>query len=271
MKVKKYICIAGKSIITEIKVTSGDHNGKRGPRKNITSEMVRRNNDRLAILNLTKLLNANFGEDDAHITLTYKEEPSLEQAKRDRKNFIERIKYHMKKQGKELKAVCVTEYKNKRPHHHIVINTNDMELVTMCWKKGFIHCTKLDETGNYNKLAEYLIKETSKTFRQADSVHKKRYTRIGKLVTPVTTEHDASYEELIDEPKPIAGYYIPEDCKRKFEHPVTGLEHQEYIQVAIDSPRKFKKWPKGKVVSTRERYKPDYFEEQLELDEMLIF
>ena len=30
MKVKKYICMAGKSIITEIRVTSGDHKGKRG-------------------------------------------------------------------------------------------------------------------------------------------------------------------------------------------------------------------------------------------------
>lgn len=271
MKVKKYICMAGKSIITEIRVTSGDHKGKRGPKRNITPEMVQRNNDRLAVLNLTKLLNANFCERDMHITLTYKDIPSLEEAKKDRKNFIERLKYHMKKQGKSLKAICVTEYENKRPHHHIVVNTNDIDLITDCWQKGFVHSSPLDETGNYNKLAEYLIKETTKTFRSPDAVHKKRYTRIGKLVNPVTTEHDSSYEELIEDPMPIKGYYIPEDCKRRFEHPVTGLEHQEYIQVAIDKPRKFKKWPNGKIVSTREKFKPDYFEEQLGIDEMLIF
>ena len=271
MEIKKYICMAGKSIITEIRVTSGDHRGKRALRKNITPEMVRKNNDRLAVLNLTKLLNANFGERDMHITLTYEVAPTMEAAKKDRKNFIERLKYQLRKQGKELKAICVTEYENTRPHHHIVLNINDMELITKCWKKGHVHSTKLDETGNYSKLAEYLIKETTKTFRKPDAVHKKRYTRIGKLVTPVTTEHDASFEELIDEPRPIAGYYIPEGCKRKFEHPVTGLEHQEYIQVAISEPRKFKKWPRGKIVSTREKFKPDYFEEQLGLDEMLIF
>ncbi len=271
MKVKKRICIAGKSIITEIKVTSGYHKGKRGPKKNITSEMVQKNNDRLAVLNLTKLLNANFDEDDMHITLTYQDIPSLEEAKKDRKNFIERLKYRMRKQGKELKAICVTEYENKRPHHHIVLNTNDMDMITECWRKGFVHSTQLDESGNYNKLAEYLIKETTRTFRNEDAIHKKRYTRVGRLITPVTTEHDSSYEELIEDPKPIAGYYIPEDCKRRFEHPVTGLEHQEYIQVAKSEPRRFKKWPKGKVVSTREKYKPDYFEEQLDLDELIIF
>ena len=206
-----------------------------------------------------------------HITLTYEDIPELATAKKDRKNFIERVKYRLKKQGKELKAVCVTEYENKRPHHHIVINTNDIELIADCWQKGFIHSSPLDETGNYKKLAEYLIKETSKTFRRPDAVHKKRYTCIGKLITPVTTEHDSSYEELIEDPTPIKGYYIPKDCKRRFEHPVTGLEHQEYIQVAEGAPRRFKKWPKGKIVSTREKFKPDYFEEQLGIDEMLIF
>lgn len=271
MKVKKYICIAGKSIITEIRVTSGDHKGKRGPRRTITPEMVQKNNDRLAVLNLTKLLNANFGEGDLHIVLTYIEAPDLETAKKDRKLFIERLKYRMKKEGKELKAICVTEYEQKRPHHHIVVNTSDIDMITACWQKGYVRGTKLDKTGNYKKLAEYLIKETTKTFREPNAVHKKRYTRIGKLVNPVTTEHEASYEELIDEPKPIKGYYIPEDYKRRFQHPITGLEHQEYIQIAIDKPRRFKKWPKGKIVSTRERFKPDYFEEQLELDEMPIF
>lgn len=271
MKVKKYICMAGKSIITEIRVTSGDHKGKRGPKRNITSEMVQRNNDRLAVLNLTKLLNANFCEKDMHITLTYKDIPSLEEAKKDRKNFIERLKYHMKKQGKSLKAICVTEYENKRPHHHIVLNTNDIDLINDCWTKGFVHSSLLDKTGNYSKLAKYLIKETTKTFRSPDAVHKKRYTRAGKFITPVTTEHDSSYEELIEDPTPIKGYYIPEGCKRRFEHPVTGLEHQEYIQVAEGAPRRFKKWPKGKIVSTREKFKPDYFEEQLGIDEMLIF
>lgn len=174
MKVKKYICMAGKSIITEIRVTSGDHKGKRGPKRNVTPEMVQRNNDRLAVLNLTKLLNANFCERDMHITLTYKDIPSLEDAKKDRKNFIERLKYHMKKQGKSLKAICVTEYENKRPHHHIVVNTNDIDLIANCWQKGFVHSSPLDETGNYSKLAKYLIKETTKTFRSPDAIHKKR-------------------------------------------------------------------------------------------------
>ena len=75
-------------------------------------------------------------------------------------------------------------------------------------------------------------------------------------------------KELEEDPTPISGYYIPKDCERRFEHPVTGLEHLEYIEVALEAPRKYKVWPKGTLVSTREYYKPDYFEEQMELDEL---
>ena len=268
MKVYKETIMAGRTILRSVKISSGDHRDKRAPKKNITPDAVRKNNDRLAVKNLTADLNANFKGGDMHITLTYAAVPTLRQAKRDREKFLRDLRKELRKQGIELKYIAVTEYQNKRPHHHIVVNTDDMALIDMLWEKGFIHSTPLDDTGNYYKLAEYLIKETTKTFREEGSLHKRRYTCSRNIVHPRAKRQEVSLKELEEDPTPISGYYIPKDCERRFEHPVTGMEHLEYIEVALEAPRKYKVWPKGTLISTREYYKPDYFEEQMELDEL---
>ena len=268
MKIYEETIVAGKTILRSIKISSGNHGNKRGPKINITSDAVRKNNDRLAVKRLTADLNANFKGGDLHITLTYAEMPSLMQAKKDREKFLKDLRNELRKTGMELKYIAVTEYKNKRPHHHIVVNTDDLTLINQLWGKGRVHSTPLDSEGNYYKLAEYLIKETTKTFREEDSLHKRRYSCSRSIVHPAVKRQEVDLSKLEEDPEPIRGYYIPKECERRFEHPVTGLEHLEYIEVALDKPRKYKVWPKGVLVSTREYYKPDYFEEQMALDEL---
>ena len=82
MKAIREIWIAGKTIGVVMKLSTGDHTKKRGARQNVTAEKVRRNNDRLAKRNLTMLINANFGEGDAHYTCTHAVEVTQEQAKK---------------------------------------------------------------------------------------------------------------------------------------------------------------------------------------------
>lgn len=254
--------VAGKVIGTTVKLPAGNHTGKRAKRRNITSDMVRKNNDRLAERNLTMLIDANFGEGDGHYTLTYAIAPTQKQAAKDRDNFLRRLRYAMQKQGKELKYIAVTEYENKRPHHHIIINSNDMDLIREKWGKGHVYCSMLDETGDYQELAEYLIKETRKTFREPGAVHKKRYSPSANLVKPVIKRQYVDIAELFEAPKPISGYYIPEDRITRYKHPITEIEHLEYTMIAQKDPRKYKVWPKGEVVSSREYYKANYEEEQ---------
>lgn len=268
MKVFEETIVAGKTILRSIKISSGHHSDKRAPKRNVTPEAVRKNNDRLAVKNLTADLNANFGEGDLHVTLTYDHVPELAQAKKDREKILRDLRRELKKQGVVLKYIAVTEYKNKRPHHHLVLNTSDLDLINRLWGKGWAHSTPLDDSGNYYKLAEYLIKETTKTFREEGSLHKRRYSCSRNIIHPAAKRQEVDLKKLEADPVPISGYYIPKDCERRFEHPVTGLEHLEYIEVALDKPRRFKVWPKGKLVSTREYYKADYFEEQMELDEL---
>ena len=171
----------------------------------------------------------------------------------------------MRSRGTELKYIAVTEYEHTRIHHHIVINNFDINTINELWTKGFVKFSALDDTGNYTALAEYLIKETTKTFREEDSLYKRRYSCSANLTKPVVKKEEVDPSELWDDPDPIEGYYIPEEYVRRFEHPVTGLEHLEYLMVAADKPRKYKTWPRGKTVSGKEYYKSSYTEEQLGL------
>lgn len=259
-------CVAGKTIDRVIKVTSGNHKNKRAGRKNITSEKVQKNNDRLAIKNLMRTLNANFNPGDLHVVLTNAIAPTEMQAAKDRGKFIKELRKELKRIGVELKYVAVTEFLSTRIHHHIVVNTSDIELLQKVWgNKGWIRVTALDDSGNYIKLAEYLIKETNKTFRLPDSIHKRRYSCSRNLIKPIVKKEFIDISELSEDPKPIKGYYIQEEFKRRYEHPVTGLEHLEYIMVALDKPRGYKVWPNGVEVKTREYYKANYIEEQTDL------
>lgn len=260
MKVTQLTCVAGKTIYRSIKASSGNHKGPRQKKFNPSKETVMKNNDRLAVRNLHLLLNANFKHGDLHVTLTYKNAPGAEEAKKDRKDFLRKLRAAMKKESKELKYVAVTEYENKRIHHHIVINHFDIVKIAEIWGKGFVEPTVLDDSGDYKDLAEYLIKETQKTFRKEGSMYKRRYAASQSLTRPVIKSEEVDASKLFEDPRPISGYSVIEETVRRFEHPVTGLEHIEYFMVAVDEPRRYKKWPRGKTVSGNERF--EYFEEE---------
>lgn len=265
MKVVQETCIAGRTIDRTVKVASGNHRERRSPKSNITSEQVQKNNDRLAVKNLMRLINANFGGGDIHAVLTYETAAGQKQAKKDRDTFIKSMRRAMKKQGKELKYIAVTEYEHTRIHHHIILSKVDAETIELIWKKGWVKLSVLDGSGNYAKLAAYLIKETQRTFRQDDCMHKRRYSASANLVRPVVTRRYVNESELFDDPQPIKGYYIDQEHCRRYEHPVTGLEHLEYIMVAIDKPRRFKRWPGERICTDREYFRVNYEEEQQSL------
>ena len=259
LKINKDISIAGRSIMVTLHGSSGNHTRTRAMKRNVTREQVRKNNDRLALRNLTLLLNSNFEDNEgAHFTLTYKDAPDPAEAKRMLENFLRR----MKRALPDLKYVGVTEYTNVRIHHHIVMNTTDVKLVEKVWGRGRVRATILDSCGDYTDLAEYLIKETSKTFRDPDSPSQHRWSASRNLEKPATKRMETTPAEILDDPQPIPGYYIPEDRIRRFEHPVTGLETVEYLMIAINQPRRFKTWPKGKKISGKEYYEVDIENEQ---------
>ena len=267
-KAVREICVAGRTIDVTMKLTSGIHTSKRRQKKNITREKVQANNDRMAAKNLARLLNANFTAGDFHLVLTYKEAPTKEQAKKDRANFIRKLK----KTVPDLKYVAITEWEHTRIHHHLVISECSIDLIErLWWDLGYIKVGFLDDSGEYSKRAEYLIKETTKTFRREDSCYKRRYSCSANLIRPVVKREEITISDLFEDPEPIKGYYIPKDSIRRYEHPVTGIEHLEYIMVALDEPRRYKTWPRGKEVRRPEYYRPNYIEDQEDMFDLADF
>ena len=245
----KETCIAGRVIDRTIKITHGVVAGrKRAEKTNPTPESVMKNNDRIATLNLSRMINANFGPGDGHLILTWANEPGYEEAKHALSLFFRRLKGKCKAAGETVKAIWATEM-DSRIHHHIVINRIDLELIRESWTWGRVKWIPLDDesNGNYYRLAEYIIKETAIHFREPDNQTKQRYSRTRNLESPIVVRQEASPKEFnIDNIKPIKGYQIDEDSIVEFENPISGCPTIHYMMTSIDKEPRLKRWRGGK-------------------------
>lgn len=136
------------------------------------------------------LINTNFGYGDYHIVLNYRHEAgkqkNFEEIKADVKCFIRNVRKRYAHEGKEMKYVYVFEVGERGARHtHMVINGLDLKKLQDCWKFGRITCTPLDKSGDYKRLASYLMKYSDKTFRNVGAALKARYSRSRNLKLPI--------------------------------------------------------------------------------------
>lgn len=256
--------VAGRTI--EVKKTTSARYGRKIPRsENIrsTSEAQEEVNRRNAVAELRRILNANFGPGDWHAIFTYPTTipPAKEQAERDLDKFLRWLRVLYPEHAAVLKYVAVTEYEHKRIHHHIVLPnlSGGMKPVKALWKRLLaetyytkeerergepLHLrfpwSELDDSGQYGELAEYLIKETQKTRKQADGRIRRRYRASRNLVRPKPVVEIIDAKTWRKEPSKRKGYYI--DKRGSFEgiSEENGLPMQETIYVAL-SPQKAKR------------------------------
>ena len=248
--INRYTTAAGMTIFVRLAAAIDAIGGKRRKKENPTAEAVQKYNLKKAIRDLAILLNANFSGGDLHITLTYRgDEPNGEEAKRQLNNFWKRLRRAYRGIGKELKWVAATEYKNKRIHHHIVINKGiAIEEIAKIWGNGILRTSVMDESGDYRKLAEYMIKETEKTFRETDAAQRQRYSCSRNLVRPITKKEEVSAATMLRKPKPVKGYYIDQDSIYEGTNPVTGMPYREYVMIALDAEPRLSIWQRGERV-----------------------
>jgi len=212
----------------------------KGSKERPSPEEMEKVNKINAERNLRIKINANFKVDDPFITLTYKkyERPTPEQAKKNIKKLIDGLRKEYKKAGEELKYIHATEYENKAIHHHLLINAaegfDSAKAVRRLWEFGRPHYRYLDDTGQYKDLAAYLIKETSKTFKENEGGHMQRYSCSRNLIMPAPkTEIIKKATKWIPDPRPIKGYYIDQDTVYNGVDPFTGRQYQRYTMVRI--------------------------------------
>lgn len=210
------------------------NNKKRVRQGRPTSEAQKKYNDRMAEATLRRLLNANFGAGDLHVTLTYSIEPkNAKEAVKNLSNFLRRTKRYLKKQNKELRYVTVTECKKKRIHHHTVLTGLDVADLMRLWGHGLVRVTPLHPNGQYKKLAAYLIKETAKTFRDSDRPSGKRWNASKNLKQPIVKTKTMRRKTWQPDPKPIKGYYIDPDTVYNGINEITGYPYQYYAMVRM--------------------------------------
>ena len=266
MKYVKQTIVAGSTIIRSIFASTGEKRkgASRSHRVNLTPEKVQAVNLRNAIKKLAAILNHNFSDGDYHVTLTYGSDPTPEEAREILKKFKKNMRARMKRADLPWKWVCVTEYENKRLHHHLVVNREALEVIERCWKQGHVHHVELNTHGNYYDLAEYLCKETEKTFRDPDAVARQRYDRSKNLTVPVPKNEQMTkkqYQEEIRWPSEEDGYRIIEDTVNRYENELT---REECLQCIMMSAAPMKRYRKGRATEYEPHYKP--YELQMELD-----
>lgn len=213
-----------------------------GDKKKLTPEEIEKINEKNAENKLRRKINANFGCGDFHLVLTYRKEnrPDKEQAKELIKEFLKKLRKEYKERGTPLKYIQVTEYEKKAIHHHLIINDieneNVLKIVRQLWKHGNPKATTLDDSGQYKKLAQYLIKETAETFRENRKEKKgqmQRWTCSRNLVEPKVETEVVKAAKWKKEPKVPKGYYLDEETLVNGICPFTGREYQKYTLIRI--------------------------------------
>ncbi len=187
---KRYVC--GNYVDIDIYPVWVDSSkkGSRRKKEKVSSEVQQRLNKRNSERELIRLLNTNFTNNDLSLTLTYSPDnlpDSDEDALKEQRNFLRRLKRAYKKNSLELKYIAVTEKSKKgRYHHHLVISGGiHINQIAQIWGYGFIQAKPLqfNEFGIVG-IAKYLIKEPVGAHRWSGSRNLKRpaeYKRDGKI------------------------------------------------------------------------------------------
>ena len=221
---------------------------RRRKRCKVSSEAQKKINNRQAVRKLRRLINANFRYQDWHIDMGYvRHEGELrdkEQMREDMAKFLRKLRKLYKKAGQQLKYIHIMEVGERGSrHHHMILNHAkgiDTGMIQQAWNevyegRSFIHFSPLDRSGNYGKLASYLVKYTEKTVGTDDALMQKRWSCSRNLVRPVTVKKVISRYDVLREPTAVAGYCID---KQSIEHgyyapEYGGFEFVRYILVRV--------------------------------------
>lgn len=168
-------CVEVKRVAMELGSRSVSRS--RGRKASKSAESKIRANEREQAKNLARTLNCNFDASSVFVTLHYPNgflPSSREEAKAYITKFLRRAKDIFKRRypGKTLRYVLVTADRQTkkdakaRIHHHIVMDDIGWELVRELWFAEYAKMEYLDATGDYTKLAVYMLRNVDKHERE---------------------------------------------------------------------------------------------------------
>lgn len=225
--------------------------GKRGKKHDRTSETVLRYNQKMKERQLQRILCANFKEGDWHLVLSYRKEDrpgSMEEAKKDLRNFLRKLKNRFKRAGYELKYICATERgKQGACHHHLIVEDivdgkfSTKQAVMDLWK-GARHFTPLYDQDAYMQLAEYIAKKETK-----EGIAGISYSRSRNLIVPKAKVKRIGAREWAKEPRDEKCYEVIKGTVEEGENPYTGMPYMRYLMRRTDHKRDRRKNKKEEI------------------------
>lgn len=230
----------------------------RMPKVNHTPEAMQKVNERNAIKKLRRLINANFGYNDKHLILTYAPQnrpASPEAAKKDLEKLTRNLRKLYKKHGLELKYISVGEYGKKSAHFHMVINKGiSVDDIAEIWPHGRIRANPLDKSGDYSQLAEYLVKQTRKTFNDPErAIFKKRWNSSSNLIKPEPIVELVKSESWRETPTAPEGYYVITDSIYTDVSDITGYPFQYYKCLSLSGKSTYENKSKRRLLHGQKR------------------
>lgn len=181
--------------------------GKRAKKEKVSAPKQKNLNDKNAKRYFVQLAEANFGQGDLAVHLSYSDEhlpATPEQAHAIAITYLRRVAYRRAKEGlPPLKYLLVTQIGRKkqgthRIHHHILMNGElDRDTIEGMWWKikgtkkrkpvmyGWANADRLRPNDNgISQMAGYIIK---------DSMGKKHWTQSQNLIRPWSRTNDFKY------------------------------------------------------------------------------
>ncbi len=190
---------------------------------------------------LMRLLCCNFSSahGDLFVTLTHADPPeSKKEAKRARKNFFERVRYHFKKhQLGELKYIATTELQSQW-HHHIIIPAmpDALETIKRLWGLGRVTVSVLDDRNHYLDLIKYLVDQQKKEDADAPrQVNERRWDCSKNLLKPIVKTRPIKQPRPTSKPRVPKGYRLLPDWQLGCDR--YGNFYQSYRCVKIPLAR----------------------------------
>lgn len=207
---------------------------KRNKKRKRTPEEIRKQNEKNRWRRLQRIILANFRPGDWHLILNYgkgNRPETYEEAKAQRKKFLDRMREAYKKAGIPFKWIIVTERGKKKQmlHHHLIIEDinrdgiSTMDLVKRLWEYGNQFFVSLYEDGEYEKLAEYIVKSETK-----EESGWCTYSRSRNLTVPQPKVEIKHHRRWRNPPVAPRGWYVVKDSIWNGENPVTGQPVQHY-------------------------------------------
>ena len=208
---------------------------KRNGRQKRTPEDIKKQNHRNRCRKVQLLILSNFHPGDWHLILKYAKDSRPEtykEAVKQRARFLALMREAYKKAGLTFKWIAVTERGKKKQvlHHHLIIEDIDRngirttELVKKLWTHGGQFFSSLHEDGEYEDLAEYIVKAETK-----DECGWCTYSRSrGNLVMPKPKVEIKHHRRWRNPPVAPKGWYVVKDSVWNGENPVTGQPVQHY-------------------------------------------